>query len=676
MWWRIRGWWLVVAAAVIGAVVSTAVKALPGAVASIALAVAGAVAAVLSSRGAAALADHAQQSQQAGRDLLVDVRGRLPRVRHIGDPVTVGVHPAAAMPSQAASSSRTPAFVRRDRSAELDTAVRRGGFIVVVGDSTAGKSRAAFEAAHTCLADHVFIRPADRRSVPAALAASQRVRRCVVWLDDLEQYLGSPGLTPQLLARLLGDGKRHVVVLATMRAHEHARYSPRHRPGTDAGLAEVLRAGREVLEAAVEIRLDRRWTSAELARARAFGADERIAAALRHADQFGIAEYLAAGPQLLADWQDGWSPGAHPRGAALVAAAVDARRASYHCPLPLDLLHDLHEHYLHQRGGAALRPEPWDDALAWAVEPLHATTSLLIPQDDDRYLAFDYLPDACDANSAAAPIPQPTWDKLIGIADPAEANEIGASAYAQGRWAQAKAAFGKAVANGYHFGAIGLGNCLARVLDDKPAAVTMLRTTIASAENRDDTDPADLLALRRSLAFWASQAGNAAEALQLARDATAASTRLFGAEHPDTLESRIVLASCTGADGDAAQAAAIAQHAAANCARILGEDDWRTLMARHETAFWTGQSGDLDDAIQQYQAVIADTTRVLGPGNDFTLDARTTIAHFIGENGDPAQAAELFESLVADRSRIQGADHPATLEDYDSLRHWRQAAAG
>jgi hypothetical protein len=98
MWQRIHGWWLIVAAAVIGAVASGAVRALPAALASIALAVAGAVAAVVSSRGAAVLAGQAQESERAGRDLFVRSRGRLPRVRDIRDPVTAGVHPAAALP--------------------------------------------------------------------------------------------------------------------------------------------------------------------------------------------------------------------------------------------------------------------------------------------------------------------------------------------------------------------------------------------------------------------------------------------------------------------------------------------------------------------------------------------------------------------------------------------------
>jgi hypothetical protein len=79
--------------------------------------------------------------------------------------------------------------------------------------------------------------------------------------------------------------------------------------------------------------------------------------------RFGVAEYLAAGPQLLAEWRDAWSPGQHPRGAALVAAAVDARRAGLHTPVAEALLRRLHEHYLTERGGSTLRPEPFEQPL-------------------------------------------------------------------------------------------------------------------------------------------------------------------------------------------------------------------------------------------------------------------------------------------------------------------------
>jgi len=61
------------------------VRALPTALASIALAVVGAMAAVVSSRGAAVLASQVQESERADRDLFASKCGRLPRVRDIRD---------------------------------------------------------------------------------------------------------------------------------------------------------------------------------------------------------------------------------------------------------------------------------------------------------------------------------------------------------------------------------------------------------------------------------------------------------------------------------------------------------------------------------------------------------------------------------------------------------------
>jgi hypothetical protein len=48
------------------------------------------------------------------------------------------------------------------------------------------------------------------------------------------------------------------------------------------------------------------------------------------------------------------------------------------------------------------------DAVAWALTPLYATSSLVLPSghDSDAVLVFDYLPDAVDADPAIMAIPQ------------------------------------------------------------------------------------------------------------------------------------------------------------------------------------------------------------------------------------------------------------------------------
>lgn len=68
----------------------------------------------------------------------------------------MGVHPAFALVTESGEVDNLPPFVRRDRSDDLEDALRSGGFVLVVGESTAGKTRAAFEAMRVCLSDHVF----------------------------------------------------------------------------------------------------------------------------------------------------------------------------------------------------------------------------------------------------------------------------------------------------------------------------------------------------------------------------------------------------------------------------------------------------------------------------------------------------------------------------------------
>lgn len=152
---------------------------------------------------------------------------------------------------------------------------------------------------------------------------------------------------------------------------------------------------------------------------RANASDRRLAQALAVADRFGIAETLAAGPELAEAWRLGWAPGQHPRGAALVAAAVGARRAGYHQALPLPVLKRMHSAYLAEHGGPELRPESMTEALRWATTPTFANgaNSLLIGSVKDGYLAFDYLIDL----PVSGRIPDSSWSALAEAVDAADA---------------------------------------------------------------------------------------------------------------------------------------------------------------------------------------------------------------------------------------------------------------
>ncbi len=96
-----------------------------------------------------------------------------------------------------------------------------------------------------------------------------------------------------------------------------------------------------------------------------------------------------------------------PRGAALVAAAVDCRCAGLHEPVPSTLLTELAENHLARRQGPLLRPESLSAALEWATAVSHGTSSLLLPTSQPGfYLAFDYLVDLPGHDA----INRATWD--------------------------------------------------------------------------------------------------------------------------------------------------------------------------------------------------------------------------------------------------------------------------
>ena len=290
-WRATRGWWMLAGAAAAASVATWLARFLPVAVGGAVVAVVAAMSATWSSRGGEILGRDLQSSVEAKEKLLRTSLGRLPKVREVDDLTVIGVHPAALLAGAGGVESRTPVFVRRDASDDIEEAVRTRAFVLIVGDSTAGKSRAAFEAARAVVPGYTFLAPdpADRTSVRAALTAVGRERFAVVWLDDLERYLGEDGLTARMVQAMTAPGPgRGVVLLATIRAQERARYGG---VAQQSGRADQ-RTGRDVIALAHEIRLDRRWSAQEVERAKASEPDSRVTRAIASAERYGIAECL------------------------------------------------------------------------------------------------------------------------------------------------------------------------------------------------------------------------------------------------------------------------------------------------------------------------------------------------------------------------------------------------
>lgn len=708
------GWTYVLAAALLTGLCLVAARLwLPAVVSAGVAAGVAVVASAWATRGADVGKQRADRRRAAGWLVRLDGRGQLPLVSDLDDPVIVGVHPAA--PLAARSRDRAPVFIGRDFSAELGEALLRDRFVLLIGESTAGKSRAAYEAMKALPGRCRLVEPIGRDGLPVAFEMGADQKECVLWLDDLERFVGYGGLTGPSVRNFLDTPGRARYIVATIRAQEHAKFSGGAALGRDEQPSEAVRHARDVLRLASEIRVSRSWSPSELSRAAQHRDDPRIASALQASNRFGLAEYLASGPQLLTDWRNGWAPGTHPRGAALVLAAVDARRAGIHRPLPLPVLEQLHEPYLRARGGDLLRPEALAAAMKWATTPLHATSSLLIPAVEETFLAFDYLIDSIEKD----PIPAEVLNNLIACATPAEAMDIGETARDWGCLDQAEAAYRLAAVGGqrdatrFLFFVIAGRDGVPAALDfagrelierqeklgpshpDTFSARHLLISQGAFAERDADgnvSGAGDIVAqlsglqheaaralgeetrccldIRNGVAYWTLKAGDPSRAASLLSDLAAECARLLGKSDMTTLACRARAAEATGQAGNAEAAVRLYDQLVADTDQLHGECSGASLEVRAARAVWMTKAGRHDAATREWERLVSDVTASRGRLNDLTFAFRQELADCVGEGGNPEAAVQLLRQLITDASQVARPASLTVLCIHRSLARW------
>lgn len=514
-------------------------------------------------------------------DSIFTVSGKAPLVRAITNPVAIGVRSVPAP----AGGTRMPPYVPRDIDDALRSALGPGGFVLVVGDAAAGKTRTAYEAMRTILPGHALIAPVwGGGDIPQALSAARAERRCVLWLDNLQRYVGADAITGSRIAELLADGGHHRVVLATLRATEETRLM---------AMAGSLPAGQRTHDGQAlldqvthRIVVDRLFSEPERTRAAELARDDQsLADALGHADRYGIAEFLSSGPRLYTEWLDGWERGGHPRAAALIAAAVDCRRAGYAAPLPRGLLDELHGQYLERHGGARLRPESPEAAWAWTTELRDGGNSPLWPVGQGRYEVFDYLVDATEHESSRLVADQ-TVHVALRHAQPDDAVSIAATAWYQGRPELAEAGF--------------------------RAAYTELCDT-------EGPDAPATLSSRSDLAVILHAMGRLPDAETEYRAILAARAAALGAAHPDTLRSRNNLAVMLHAQRRLSEAEAEYRDVLDIRARTLGREHPDTLTSRNNLGAVLLDLGRLDEAEVQLEEAARLRAQVLGAEHPHTV---------------------------------------------------------
>ncbi|MGW5722048.1 hypothetical protein ACWEVP_38155 [Amycolatopsis sp. NPDC003865] len=241
------------------------------------------------------------------------------------DPLTLGVHESIEAPRRAARGSALPMYFRRAFDSLLDDVVecaRRGdsAMAILVGNSSTGKSRAAWEAVRGLPGDWRVWHP---RSGPEILDERGRIApRTVIWLDETKDVLLSGDTAADervaaALGRLVRDPGCAPVLLLGTAWHEHWI-----RMTLVPGAVDDRKQSRTLLEGC-RIDVPEYFSDEELAELLAgpAGRDERWEEAAEHAEDRHVVQYLAGGPAQLRRYEL-----APPPERAVLDAAIDARR--------------------------------------------------------------------------------------------------------------------------------------------------------------------------------------------------------------------------------------------------------------------------------------------------------------------------------------------------------------
>ncbi|MFE0591693.1 helix-turn-helix domain-containing protein [Micromonospora echinospora] len=319
------------------------------------------------------------------------------------DPRCLGVHAAIAADRNGVVLDDLPAYVWRVFDGRLRAAVTAGCFLLLVGSSSVGKTRSAYEAIRACVPDWQLVHPPDTDAVQTL--AQSPPSRTVVWLDELQRYLSEPSITDGSIRALQASG---AIVVGTIWPEFYLQRSV--HASSDADGHRVLKLA-TVIDVADTLTDEERQTATTLA-----DSDSRLRAALSITD-VGPIQVLAAGPALVRRWVQAPDPYAK----AVITSAVDARRMGAWSALSDKFFAAAVIGYL-TPVQKALAPADWlDTALAYALTPVQgaATTLTPIPATGRMlgvvagHVVADYLLEHAQRTRRTTPVPDACWEALL-----------------------------------------------------------------------------------------------------------------------------------------------------------------------------------------------------------------------------------------------------------------------
>ncbi|WP_367047075.1 hypothetical protein [Streptomyces sp. Je 1-332] len=401
------------------------------------------------------------------------------------DPLRLGVQPAPG-PDETVDLPLTEYLTRphdetlRQRLART-AATDDAAFVLLVGRSASGKTRAVYEAVAAVLPDWPVVHPADADEVAAWIEASRIGPRTVLWLDEAQRYLsGGPGeRAARALGRLL-DQVAPLAVVGTMWP-EHLRRLTQGRKdsGDESPHTRALLTGRHS-----KITVPDTLSGGSPAVAAAAARDPRLAAAVRAAGAGNrVLQHLTGGPELVRNWEMGpgqwYSESEH----AVLTAAVEARRLGHASAVPARLLMEVAAGFMDATARATAGKEWFPAAISALTTPAGGPVPLIAERyasdvgDPDSYRPDDYLEQHIRRVRAHRAPPAGFW---TGAAHARTADDL----YALGGAAELRRRYSCAAV--LYKGAVDKGHSRAR------AVWAVLRETTdgtAAAEETAATDP-------------------------------------------------------------------------------------------------------------------------------------------------------------------------------------------
>ncbi|WP_175411409.1 hypothetical protein [Streptomyces sp. TRM64462] len=342
-----------------------------------------------------------------------------------------------------------PLYVRRAHDEVLRSVVGQAGggasrMVVLVGESSSGKTRACWEAVAELPAGWRLWHPLDPSPAQAlANALAEGIAgHTAIWLNELQWYVGEQagacaGQVAVGLRALLQDSTRGpVLVLGTVWPEFWNVLTAPAGPGRSSGDAQT-----RALFEGTGVYVPTAFEAQELQDARTVGGhDVRLADALAHTVDGRIAQYLAGAPALLERYRM-----APPAARAVIRAAMDANRLGGAGLVGRDFLQAAAEGYLGDDDYDALGEQWLEEALAYTQQPSKGVRGLLSrvrarqgSDGGDRWRLSDYMdhigrverryaaPPASFWRAAREYLPEPHLVRAVGQA-------------AEARWRDAEA---------------------------------------------------------------------------------------------------------------------------------------------------------------------------------------------------------------------------------------------